>query len=135
MLINLLSLILDACLLIFVMYFTPVLSVLINLNFIFKSYLFNKFDNSICATLFMCLIHKVDFSIGHLFYLFTSFTRLLIIDLLFHTRLIGSCCHAAQLLDVNGESKMVFIPVVVAVSSCLPFGLDSYPVCIFTPRF
>eukprot|EP00267_Zea_mays_P057865 XP_023157901.1 protein HEAT INTOLERANT 4-like [Zea mays] len=38
-----------------------------------------------------------------------------------------------QLLDVNGESKIMLIPIVVAVSSCLPSWLDTYPVCIFIP--
>jgi hypothetical protein len=33
---------------------------------------------------------------------------------------MDSCLHAAQLLDVNGESKIVLIPIVVAESSQSP---------------
>jgi hypothetical protein len=40
---------------------------------------------------------------------------------------MDSCLHAAQLLDVNGESKIVLIPIVVAVSSQSP----SLPTFIF----
>lgn len=83
----------------------------------------------------MCWIYKVDFSIGHSLICFICLLVLWARWLLFHTRLIGSCCHAAQLLDVNGESKIVLIPIVVAVSSCLPSWLDTYPVCIFIPWF
>jgi len=39
---------------------------------------------------------------------------------LFHTSQIGSSWHAAQLLDVNGEVKVVLIPFVVAVDCPFP---------------
>ena len=39
---------------------------------------------------------------------------------MFHTSQIDSSWHAAQLLDVNGETKVVLIPFVVAVSSHSP---------------
>jgi hypothetical protein len=62
--INLLPLVHDVCLLIFVILYTSAILANFNLNLILKSYYFGKFNNSICATLFMCWIYKLDFSIG-----------------------------------------------------------------------
>jgi hypothetical protein len=45
------------------------------------------------------------------------------------------CYHAAQLLYVNGESKIVLIPIVVAVSSDQACVLTICTIIMFTIEF